>query len=66
MTDRYSGLTVTFRKDIRDDDAEVIITAIRLIKGVLSVDSIPSTTDLLIATNRVKAELRNKLWDVLE
>ncbi len=39
MSDRIKGLTVTLRSDMRDDDAEQVINAIRMIKGVISVDS---------------------------
>lgn len=42
MTDRYSGVTVTFDRDIRDDDAAALMTAIRMIKGVVEVAPINS------------------------
>lgn len=32
--DRYNCLVVTLEKDMRDDDAEWIINAIRMIRGV--------------------------------
>jgi hypothetical protein len=34
MTDRYNSLTVVLDRDIREDDAEHILNAIRMIKGV--------------------------------
>jgi hypothetical protein len=37
MTDRLKGIYVAFDEDIRDDDAEPIIQAIRQIRHVLSV-----------------------------
>lgn len=37
MTDRLSGFQVTMRTDVRDDDAEAVISAIRMIKGVADV-----------------------------
>jgi hypothetical protein len=37
MTDRLKGCTVVFEHDTRDDDAEGILNAIRMVKGVLSV-----------------------------
>jgi len=43
MTDRLKGCTVVFEKDIRDDDAAEILSAIKMVKGVLSV-----TPDLLV------------------
>jgi hypothetical protein len=37
MTDRYKGFLITLEKEIRSDDAESIINAIRMIKGVYQV-----------------------------
>jgi hypothetical protein len=34
MTDRYKGFLVTLDKEIRTDDAEHILTALKMIKGV--------------------------------
>ena len=65
MTDRYNALTVILDRDIRSDDAEEIINAIKMIRGVLKVK--PHVADMSdsIADARVKAELTQKLWDVL-
>jgi hypothetical protein len=35
MTDRLKGCVVTFDQDLRTDDAEAILNAIRMVKGVL-------------------------------
>ena len=37
MTDRLNALTVSLDRDIREDDAEVIINAIKAIRGVNGV-----------------------------
>lgn len=37
MTDRYKGFLVTLENEIRSDDAEHIINALKMIKGVHSV-----------------------------
>jgi hypothetical protein len=37
MTERFNTLTVVLEKDMRDDDAETLLTAIRQMRGVLSV-----------------------------
>lgn len=37
MTDRYFALTVLLKKDTREDDAERILNAIEMIKGVSKV-----------------------------
>lgn len=36
MTDRLKGFIVTLTTDIREDDAESIVQAIKMIKGVLT------------------------------
>ena len=66
MTDRYNALTVVLDRDIREDDAELLINAIRMLRGVLSVD--PHVNDLQdhVAIMRIKRELTQKLYDVLK
>lgn len=34
MTDRYKGFLITLDKEIRNDDAEPILNALKMIKGV--------------------------------
>ncbi len=65
MTDRIKGVYVTFEKDIRDDDAEPILNAIRQIRGVLSVEAEVSNFNDHIARERVRRELGCKLMAVL-
>jgi len=49
MTDRYCAPTVVLDKDIRSDDAEAIINAIKMVKHVLDVK--PQVTgDVTIVT----------------
>lgn len=66
MTDRYNALTVVLERDIREDDAELLINAIRMLRGVLSVN--PNVSDLQdhVAIMRVKRELTQKLYDALK
>jgi len=65
MTDRYSTLTVVLESDIREDDAEHIINAIYMLKGVLSVKGNITDQDNFMAEERAKRELQNKLRDML-
>lgn len=65
MTDRFYALTVALDHDIRSDDAEALMTAIKMMKGVLSVTGEVSDTGNYVAEMRVKAELGKKLWEVL-
>ena len=66
MTDRHAGYVVTLAKDIREDDAEAILTALRMVKGVLSVKPIIADLNLITAQERVRHDLTQKLREVLK
>lgn len=54
MTDRVSALTITLDHDMRVDDAQVIIDAIRLIRGVGAVTlGVPTSLDTHLARQKV-------------
>ncbi len=61
MTDRHAGYIVTLAEDIREDDAEATHSALRMIKGVASVEPIVADYQLHIAHARVDDEWRDKL-----
>lgn len=65
MTNRISNLTVVLERDIREDDAAALIAAIGQLRGVLSVSS--GVTDITqhVAEMRVRRELSDALWSVL-
>lgn len=65
MTDRYYALTVILEKDYRDDDAESIINAIKMIKGVLEVKGMISNADTWMAEERARREIGKKLLDIV-
>jgi len=65
MTTRLKGLLVTFEPDVREDDAECIINAIRLLKRVIAVKPIPNDIEQSIAEDRVRLDLGKKLWNVI-
>lgn len=54
--------------DIRDDDAEAVINALRMTKGVLSVQAIDSSVHMgeIIANTRRDAIWRQRLIDLLQ
>jgi hypothetical protein len=52
MTDRHAGYLVVLARDIREDDAEEIIAALRMIKGVRSVDPVQADPSQDIAYER--------------
>jgi predicted proteasome-type protease len=66
MTDRYNALTVVLDRDIREDDAELLINAIRMLRGVLAVDPHVSNVQDHVAAARVKRELTEKLYNVMK
>jgi hypothetical protein len=66
MTDRLKGVTVTFREDMREDDARPIIEAIRLLRGVLHVEPRVETSADHFARVQIRNEVRTKLFKVLE
>lgn len=66
MTDRHLGYTVALDRDIREDDAEHIINAIRLIKGVSDVKPIRAEPLAQAIAMRVKADIRQRVLDEID
>lgn len=53
MTKRHAGYIVVLEADIRDDDSEEIMKAIRLIRGVVAVSPVETDPHMQMArTNR--------------
>lgn len=65
MTETISGLVVTLDEGIREDQAKLIASAIRLIGGVIAVQPIAEDFQHLMAVNQAKSDLRKRLWEVL-
>jgi hypothetical protein len=65
MTDRYFALTVTLERTIRQDDAEALIKAIKMIKGVAGVVPIVANTETYWARESARRELEKKLLAAL-
>ena len=66
MTDRVSYLTVTLNRNLRTDDAKPLITAIKMLKGVVKVKINVADPDSFSAEARVKHELITKIYDILK
>ncbi len=70
MTDRTISLLVTLEQEYRTDDAEFIINAIKMIKGVLGVDCIISGYEVQLYKQSTKRqlmhEMHKKISDFLE
>lgn len=66
MADRFHRLTVVLEDDIRSDDAEALLAAIRQLRGVLTVRGNVPNPDFFTAETRAKREIGEKLWEVLK
>ena len=66
MTDRVNALTVTLERDIRIDDVQVLVDAIKMLRGVMSVETHISNIEQHIAEERVRIEFKQKLWEALK
>lgn len=66
MTDRTQVLTVVLDKQYRTDDVQQIIDAVLMIKGVQSADINVADTTEYMAIETAKADLRQKLYEVLK
>lgn len=65
MTDRYSHITVVFEKDIREDDAEPILNAIRLLKGVIAVTPNVDNIAVYAGEQRALHKIRSQIQDIV-
>ncbi len=65
MSDRIKGLTVTLRPELRDDDAEPTIAAIRMIKGVIDVQAHVADPAHHMAVIHAKQALREPAAEAL-
>jgi hypothetical protein len=65
MTDRHAGYVVTLSEDVREDDAEAIINAIRMIRGVVDVAPVLGGVDMQIAEARVNGRWRDRIAGLL-
>lgn len=65
MTDRLKGFVVTLDRDLREDDAECVIMALRMIRGVIDVAQVPANPDDHMNRERALLELREQLRAVL-
>jgi hypothetical protein len=66
MTDRINMLQVVLEKDIRIDDAQPLVEAIKQMKNVLDVKvNISSPSSVLVAETRIKNQIAKELMKVL-
>lgn len=66
MTDRVNGLLVALENDIRVDDVEPLINAIKCLQGVVGVKvSVVDSSDML-ARMRINSEWEAKLFELIK
>ncbi len=66
MTDRIKGLVVGLDQDYREDDVQAIVDAIKMVKGVASVEQSVATVDDYLNRERVRQELVGKVFEALK
>ena len=66
MTDRHAGYVVVLDRDMREDDAQDVIKAISLLKGVAAVTPHLASPDLAIATLRAHRTIEARLHAALK
>lgn len=67
MTERYAGFYVILEKDIREDDAKATISAMRHIKGVLSVEpKVTDNFDGLMIRHRFIREMEDGIFEMMK
>lgn len=65
MTDRIKGFVVVLDQDIREDDVQPLLDAIRQLRHVVTVAPMVATADDYVARSRRTQELRAKLFEFI-
>ncbi len=66
MTDRFHSFTVILAKDVREDDAEATMNAIKQLRGVLSVEgNVSGDIGQIVAEMRVRQEIGEALLKIV-
>jgi hypothetical protein len=66
MTTRHSGYQIILADDIREDDAEQLVAALYMIKGVAMVIAIEADYDAVLAMARRDDEWRQAILHLLD
>lgn len=62
MTARHAAYLVTLTEDTREDDAEAIVTALRMVRGVADVQPVERNIDQQIAQVRADGAWRERVF----
>lgn len=66
MTTRHSGYQIILSDDIREDDAEALIGALYMIKGVSKVVPMEASYEDVLARDRRDEVWRTEIRDLLD
>lgn len=66
MSNDINGVTVTFEPNMREEEAAVLIAAIKQLRGVIRIDVHPAEIMHSFDVMQAKYELTKKLWEVLK
>ena len=64
MTDRHAGYWVVLEDDIREDDAEHVVNALRMVKGVAAVEPRMSSFEDAMVRERRDSSWRSALREL--
>lgn len=65
MTDRFVAVTVVLEREIREDDAQPILTALSLVKGVQSVHPVVGGIEIDLAQERARWEMLRAIGELV-
>lgn len=66
MAERVKGFVVTFGADLTQESAEQVRQLLTLISGVVDVHPILGDVRDMVIRQRVKSEIRQTMYDMLE
>lgn len=66
MTDRVKGFYVTLEQDVRVDDVESLVNAVRQLKGVAAVNVNISNADDWMNRMQLRSQIRRKLYSAID
>lgn len=61
----HAGYVVTLAENVHVEDAEAVINALRMVRGVVSVEPVVADTATHIGQMRADVKWRNKLADLI-
>jgi len=62
MTDRIQGFAVTLNHDMREDDVEHVVNALKMVKGVAAVEPVIGDIRDAMARDRVRSDVHTRIF----